>query len=125
MRKLVNAPAEAIRARVSEFFAGRGRGDVLLVYYAGYGIRGDDGELYLAAADTVPGRLEPTAVPAEFISRQIGSGGSRQVMLMLDCAEYVTFPPGLTAKGSAGPGIARDFRAAGQAVIAAYGGPGC
>lgn len=124
VQTLVNAPAQAIRARVAEFFAGRGPGDVLLVYYAGYGIRDDHGELYLAAADTVPGRLEPTAVPAEFISQQIGSGGSRQVALLLDCAEYLTFPAGLTAKGSAGPGMAQEFRAAGQTVIAAYGGPG-
>jgi hypothetical protein len=124
VRTLVNQPVQAIRARVTEFLAGHGPGDLLLVYYAGYGIRDDRGELYLAAADTVPGRLEATAVPAEFVSRQIGFSGSRQVMLMLDCAERVTFSGNLVAKGYGGPGIEQEFGGPGRMVIAASGGPG-
>ena len=125
VRLVVDQPAEAIRARMAEFFAGRRPGDLLVVYYAGYGIRDTYGELYLAAADTVPDRLEATAVPAGFLSRQIGIGGSRNVVLLLDCAEYGVFPPGLAAKGDGGPGIEREFRGQGRTVIAgSSGGPG-
>lgn len=124
VRRLVNASVQAIRARLAEFCAGRGPGDVLLVYYAGYGIRDEAGELHLAAADTVPGRLAATAVAGEFVSRQLSSSGSRQVMLLLDCAEYVAFRPDLVTKSGGGPGIEREFRGPGRTVIAAFGGPG-
>jgi CHAT domain len=124
VRLVIDQPAEAIRARMAEFFAGRRTGDLLVVYYAGYVIRDAYGELYLAAADTVPDRPEETAVPAGFVSRQIGIGGSRNVVLLLDCAEYGEFPPGLAAKGDGGPGIERDFRGQGRTVIAGSGGAG-
>jgi Caspase domain len=120
VRRLVEQPAQAVRARMAEFFAGRRPGDLLVVYYAGYGIRDADGELYLAAADTVPDRLEATAVPAGFISRQIAFSGSRNVVLLLDCA----VSPGLTAKGDGGPGIEREFSGPGRTVIAGCGDPG-
>jgi len=123
VRKLIDQPAHVIRAGMAQFVAGRGPGDVLLVYYAGYGIRDERGELYLAAADTVPGRLAATAVSAGFVGRQLGSGGSRRVVLVVDCAEYAGFPPGLVT-GGGGPGIEREFRGPGRTVIAASGGPG-
>src|SRR5580658_5756931 len=95
VRTLVDQPAHAIRARMAEFFAGRRPGDLLVVYYVGYGIRDTDGEFYLAAADTVPDRLEATAVPAGFVRRQIDFGGSRNVVLLMDCAVSGAFSPGL------------------------------
>jgi hypothetical protein len=123
VRMLADQPARVIRSGVAEFFAGSRPGDLLLVYYGGYGIRDADGELYLAAADTATDRLETTAVRAGFVNRQIGIGGSRNVVLLLDCPDPGVFSRGARATG-AGRGIEREFRGRGRAVIAASGPPG-
>lgn len=123
VRMLAGQPARVIREGVAEFFAGSRTGDLLLVYYGGYGIRDADGKLYLAAADTAADRLETTAVRAGFVNRQIGVGGSRTVVLLLDCPDPDVFSRGPRARG-AGRGIEREFRGQGRAVIAASGLPG-
>jgi hypothetical protein len=122
VRTLVDQPAEAIRARIAEFFGGRRPGDLLVVYYASHAIRDTNGELYLAAADTVADRLGATAVPAGFVRRQIDFGGSRNVVLLLDCAVSGVFPPG-PAAGNDG-GLEREFGGQGRTVLAGSGGPG-
>ena len=95
VRTLLNEPAHVVNLAVEEFFADRRPGDLLLVHFSCHGVKDQDGELYLAASNTVLGRLGATAVAAEFVSRRMSRGRSRRVVLLLDCCYAGAFERGL------------------------------
>jgi uncharacterized caspase-like protein len=59
--------------------------DVLLVYYAGHGLLGWDGDLSLAVGETDPDQVAATAVPFEWVKRAIEHSPARSRILILDC----------------------------------------
>jgi roadblock/LC7 domain-containing protein len=119
VRTLVDEPAHVINLAVEEFFADRQPGDLLLMHYSGHGIKDEDGELYLAASNTVLGRLAATAVAAEFVSRRMNRGRSHRVVLLLDCCYAGAFERGLVARAITPIGIEQQFGGRGRAVITA------
>ncbi len=119
VRTLLNEPAHVINLAVEEFFADRRPGDLLLMQYSGHGIKDEDGGLYLAASNTVLGRLGATAVAAEFVSRRMNRGRARRVVLLLDCCYAGAFEHGLVARAGTGIGIEQQFGGRGRAVITA------
>ena len=119
VRTLLNEPAHVVNLAVEEFFADRRPGDLLLVHFSGHGIKDEDGELYLAASNTVLGRLGATAVAAEFVSRRMTRSRSRRVVLLLDCCYAGAFERGLVARSGVELGIEQQFGGRGRAVITA------
>ncbi|AVT35805.1 caspase family protein [Plantactinospora sp. BB1] len=59
--------------------------DVLLVYFSGHGLLGEDGELLLACADTDPEMAEYTALPISLLRRAVQASPARTRVLVLDC----------------------------------------
>ncbi|QCX80436.1 KAP family P-loop domain protein [Streptomyces sp. YIM 121038] len=59
--------------------------DVLLVYYAGHGLVGDDGELYLGLRDTVTREPAITSLPFERLRDVLRRSPARTRVLILDC----------------------------------------
>ncbi|TCP43398.1 caspase domain-containing protein [Tamaricihabitans halophyticus] len=60
--------------------------DLLLIYYAGHGIRHEiRDDLYLGLPDTDPYILDGTAVPVEWIREQFSNSPARTKVLILDC----------------------------------------
>lgn len=60
--------------------------DLLLVYYAGHGIRHEtDDELYLSVRETDPDGLDWTAVPFRWVRQTIENSPARTRLLILDC----------------------------------------
>lgn len=111
--------AHVVNLAVEEFFADRRPGDLLLVHFSCHGVKDEDGELYLAASNTVLGRLGATAVAAEFVSRRMSRGRSRRVVLLLDCCYAGAFERGLMARAGVEMGIGQHFGGRGRAVITA------
>jgi uncharacterized caspase-like protein len=72
---------EVVSALAREARDARG---VLVVYYAGHGLAGLHGDLYLAVARTDPGALEYTAVPYDLIRRELRNSRA-QAVVILDC----------------------------------------
>src|SRR4029453_16106027 len=60
----LNAQHDDLRTTLEGFFSERGRDDLLLVHFSGHGLKDDDGQLYLAAADTRIDRLISTGLQA-------------------------------------------------------------
>lgn len=58
---------------------------VLLVYYAGHGLPGEHGELYLAVGNTDPENLEDTAVSFGSVFRRLAKSPARGFITILDC----------------------------------------
>ncbi|MFE6164983.1 P-loop NTPase fold protein [Streptomyces sp. NPDC056486] len=59
--------------------------DVLLLYYAGHGLVGEDGQLYLALSGTTQSRLRLSALPFETMQRILQESRAQVRILILDC----------------------------------------
>ena len=57
------------RVAIDRFFADVRADDLLVLYYAGHGLKDNNGSLHLAAADTDPALLGSTAIQSTFIDR--------------------------------------------------------
>jgi Caspase domain len=119
VRTLLNQPAHEISLAVEEFFADRRPDDLLLLHFSCHGVKDEDGELYLAASNSMLRRLGATAVAAEFVNRRMSRSRSRRVVLLLDCCYAGAFERGLTPRAGAEMGIEQQFGGRGRAVITA------
>ncbi|MBT3152640.1 caspase family protein [Streptomyces sp. CHD11] len=59
--------------------------DVLVVYFSGHGLIGEDGELLLACEDTDPDMSEYTALPISLLRKAVQASPARTRVLILDC----------------------------------------
>ena len=116
---LHNEPEYKVRRRISQFFADRNRDDLLLVHFSCHGLKDDDGTLYFATPDTEIEHLDSTAVPSDFVNRQMQRSRSRRIALFLDCCYSGAFSRGAMARASDGVQLAERFDGQGQVVITA------
>ncbi|MCB8925030.1 MAG: protein kinase [Ardenticatenaceae bacterium] len=89
---LINESADGVRRAISQFFADRGKDDLLLLYFLGHAALGTRGQLYLAAKDTKHELLRGTAIPANFIADEMDNSASEQQILVMDCYYSDTVP---------------------------------
>lgn len=94
---LPNAPAQEIRDAIEDHFQNRHRDDLVLLYFAGHGLKDSAGRLYLSATNTQKHRLGSRGVASSFVNDQMNNSGSRRQVLILDCCHAAAF-----AKGSMG-----------------------
>jgi hypothetical protein len=88
--------------------------DLLLVYYAGHGLRHETrDQLYLTVQDTDPEEPEATAVRFESVRELIESSPARTRLLILDCC-YSGLALGAMSSGAIDP---REVAVGGTAVI--------
>ncbi|WP_158845444.1 caspase family protein [Saccharothrix deserti] len=76
-----------VPAEVDEWLEGiaRSSGDLLLVYYSGHGLIGDDEELYFTVGGSDIDHIHRTGVPFAWIKRAILDSPARTRVLILDC----------------------------------------
>jgi hypothetical protein len=118
---VLNEPAHAVNMAVEEFFAERGRDDLLVLHFSCHGLKDETGELYFATADTRLRRLGSTAVSAEFVNRLMSRSRSRRIVLLLDCCYAGAFERGMMARADKAVHIEAQFDGRGRAVITASG----
>jgi len=121
VRTLLNEPAHVVNEAVEEFFTDRSPDDVLLLHFACHGIKDQEGELYLAMANTRLRLLAATAVAANFVNRRMTQSRSRRIVLFLDCCYAGAFDRGMTTRTSNVMDLADRFSGRGRAVITASG----
>jgi Caspase domain len=117
VKTLSDRPAPAVMREIEEFFDGRRRDDLVLLYFSGHGILDEGARLYFATADTLVDRPRSTAVPADFVNELMGECRSRRQVLVLDCCNSGAFARGIKAAGSIGTG--ERFEGRGRVVITA------
>jgi hypothetical protein len=116
---VLNEPEHRVRRRLAHFFTDRRRDDLLLVHFSCHGLKDDDGTLYFATPDTELEHLDSTAVPSDFLNRQMGRSRSRRIALFLDCCYSGAFSRGAIARAGQGVDLADRFNGRGQVVITA------
>jgi Caspase domain len=89
-----NDPESGLRRKLSAFFRGAAREDVLLLHIACHGVKDDDGNLYFATVDTDTSDLLTTAISAEFVKQLLDRTSSRRIVLLLDCCYSGAFARG-------------------------------
>lgn len=120
VRVVLNSRVETLRRTLESFFADRARDDLLLVHFSGHGLKDDDGQLYLAAADTQLDRLLSTGVDAVWVNRLMARCRSETIALFLDCCFAGAFTSGLTRRVAGDTaGVREAFQGRGLFVIAA------
>lgn len=107
---------QGARIAINRFFTDVDRDDLLVLYYAGHGIKDTDGQLHLAATDTDLSLLASTGLDAAFINQAMRNSYSRRIVLILDCCYSGAFPRGMIAR-TAGVDVLDQFSGRGRVVI--------
>ena len=115
----VNEPEHVVRRRLAMFFQNRGLDDLLLLHLSCHGLKDEDGHLYFATADTEVGHLDATAIPADFVNRQMTRSRSRRVVLLLDCCYSGAFARGMLSRAGDRVDIGERFDGRGRIVLTA------
>lgn len=115
----MNEPEHVVRRKLSAFFENRGLDDLLVLHLSCHGLKDDDGRLYFATADTELDHLEATAIPSEFVNRQMTRSRSRRIVLLLDCCYSGAFATGLMSRAGDRVDIKERFDGRGRIVLTA------
>ncbi|MGW5459032.1 caspase family protein [Streptomyces sp. NPDC003996] len=122
---LRNASRQDMESSIYDLFSRRGRDDQLLLHFSGHGIKSEKGNLYFAARDTRPERLEVTGVSAHFVYERMSDSRAGCTALLLDCCYGGAFSRGASMKASGDADVLGSFAgekpsgARGWAVITA------
>lgn len=88
------------------------------MHFSCHGVKDEDGELYLAAADTDLDLLSATAISAAWLNDRINRTRSRRTVVLLDCCFSGSFPSGLRRRGD-GLDAPQRLEGRGRAIITA------
>src|SRR4051794_41125135 len=115
----VNEPDHMLRRRIAAFFADRRRDDLLLLHFSCHGLKDDGGQLHFATTDTEVAYLDASAIPAEFVSRQMAISRSNSVLMLLDCCYSGAIARGLRSRGGDRVAVGAPRGGQGGAIITA------
>jgi hypothetical protein len=127
---LVDETAQVVRDEIVHLYQQKKKGDLLLLYYSGHGVKDDYGDLYLAVKDTKTASLSSRAIDAAFVCDQLDKSSSQRKVVVLDCCHSGAFAGAKAALGSsastqeafAGSGYGRVILTASNAVEYAWEG---
>ncbi|MEA2414245.1 MAG: hypothetical protein QOI58_902 [Thermoanaerobaculia bacterium] len=106
------------RRAVAALFAQKAADDLVLLYFAGHGIKDEYAQLYLATTDTESELLSATTLAADFVTREMDRSRSRKQILILDCCFSGAFA-GTRAPATVGAAHAFATDAAGRVILTA------
>jgi uncharacterized protein YjbI with pentapeptide repeats len=95
VKVLLNEHSYEVGLEIEIFFDDRRPDDLLLLYFAGHGIKDEDGRLHYAVVNTCRKRLDPTSISADFVNKKMDRSMSRKKILLLDCCNSGAFARGM------------------------------
>jgi hypothetical protein len=119
VKSVHNKPMATILEEIDGFFEGGRRDDLLLFYFSGHGIKGNDGKLYFAARNTDRRRLRSTAVPARLVYEMMDQSRSKRQLLILDCCYSGAFTRELVPKDDTIVHANEELAGYGRAILTA------
>jgi hypothetical protein len=82
---LINGTKGEMERAIDRILVTGEREDAVLIFFAGHGIKHENGKLYFAAIDTEPGYLGGTAVWSDWLKEQMQWSRVRRQIVLLDC----------------------------------------
>lgn len=116
---LINQNSFRVFEAIEEFFDGRKRDDLLVLYYSGLGVKDEFGSLYLAFTNTVRSRLRSTAIKSDFIHETMEQSRSKRQIVILDSCNSGAFSQGTKAEVGGLMGLTAAFQGYGRFVLTA------
>src|SRR3954469_6319463 len=118
-QRAANEPDHVLRRRIAAFFGDRKRDDLLLLHFSCHGLKDDGGQLHFATTDTEVAYLDASAIPAEFVSRQMAISRSNSVLMLLDCCYSGAIARGLRFRAGDQVDVEDHLGGHGRAIITA------
>ncbi|GAB3399501.1 caspase family protein [Flindersiella endophytica] len=115
---LESPSAQEMRLALEDLFADSMPGDLVLLYLSGHGLKDVQGNLYFAAHDTRPNRLQSTAVAAQFLCSLLNSSRAEGAVVFLDCCYGGAFARGMVARAAGDPQVGDAFVSLGSGARA-------
>jgi hypothetical protein len=109
VRVLRNEPDHVIEEQVDELLDDAAPDDMLLVHFSCHGLKDESGRLFFAARNTLPNRLNSTAVSAEFVQECMRRSRSRVIVLLLDCCYGGAFARGVRVRAGGDVNVLESF----------------
>jgi hypothetical protein len=121
---LESPSAQEMRLALEDLFSEATADDTVVLYLSGHGLKDRKGNLYFAAHDTRPSRLQSTAVSAQLLCSLLNDSRAEGVAVFLDCCYGGAFARGMVARAAGDPQVGDAFAALGggarsRAVITA------
>jgi len=115
-----DASAQLFRRSIEIFFRSAQSNDLLIVHLSCHGEKNRANRLVLVAADTEKAYLDSTGVDGTFISDQVESSRSHQVVVLLDCCYSGAYSRGFRTRSAVDEfNVAEAFAGRGRVVITA------
>jgi len=105
VKVLLNEHSYKVNEEIEIFFHNRNPDDLLLLYFAGHGIKDEEGKLYFAVVNTRRKILSATSIPSDFVNRIMLRSMSRKKILLLDCCNSGAFGRGMVPMGVSGTAV--------------------
>lgn len=105
--------------KIALFFRDRIPNDLLLLHLSCHGVKDENGELYLAAADTDMDLLSATGISAAWLNERIDRTRSRRTVVLLDCCFSGSFPAGVRHRAGDRMDAPGQLQGRGRAIITA------
>jgi len=115
----LNESHSELTRRIALFFRDRIPNDLLLLHLSCHGVKDENGELYLAAADTDMDLLSATGISAAWLNERIDRTRSRRTVLLLDCCFSGSFPAGVRHRTGDAMDAPGQLQGRGRAIITA------
>ncbi|WP_460528958.1 WD40 domain-containing protein [Flindersiella endophytica] len=115
---LTDPSAQDMRLALEELFADATSGDVIVLYVSGHGLKDTQGNLYFAAHDTRPHRLQSTAVSAQLLCSLLNGSRAEGAVVFLDCCYGGAFARGMVARAGGDPDVGDAFASLGAGARA-------
>jgi hypothetical protein len=115
----LNESHSELTRRIALFFRDRIPNDLLLLHLSCHGVKDENGELYLAAADTDMDLLSATGISAAWLNERIDRTRSRRTVLLLDCCFSGSFPAGVRHRAGDAMDAPGQLQGRGRAIITA------
>ncbi len=121
VKTLLNPEPLVMQEAIETLFSGRTKGDLVLLFFSGHGVKDDNGRLHLATRITrknTQGELiRATSVPASFVQDIMSNSRSKRQVVILDCCFSGAFAEGWLAKDDGSVDVKAQLGGEGRAVL--------
>ncbi|HKP59035.1 MAG TPA: protein kinase, partial [Polyangiales bacterium] len=83
--ELIDASTQQVGREIAHTLDRCRRDDLVLLYFSGYALLDEEGQLHLAMRDSEPDLLSPTSISAAFVAGEFDRSRSRRQLVVLDC----------------------------------------
>ena len=122
VKTLFNPDLQTMQSEIEILFTEAERGDLVLLYFSGHGVKDESGKLYFATSKTRRGRknqiIKSTMVPASFVHDMMDDCKAKRQGIILDCCFSGAFDPNLAVKDDSSIDLKSQLGGEGRVVMA-------